>query len=474
MKKSILVIFIILLCGLFFPEEIKIVTYSLSPRNMVYPGVIQELIFNGNGLLIEKRNYGLEYDGMEVKDIIFTLEDLYKWEIKKDNIPFKSSEEYEYDFNSLTVTLYQVENNIRKIGMQYKIVDGNIWAKSPIDKDFELSRDSIISYSKNNFKSGYLNVSIVDDILMKMDGDIDTKPNKTYIQYGIEFDGKNVYTVTEPDYLNEGFKFLEKMYVYIPKHITFSKETALLNSLAVFSYTGIPFVTLPTIKKESIVYMNNSITISKTPNQISITKRGTVKEIVNYTLKEENGMSLIYDEKKVLQGLLLTNSDFALFYEAGKNLPEILSEENSMKISPPASISASSFLKEKNLEYKAENLSRVELALPWVEGVKGQGIGEKIQFNKNSASGMYLINGYISMERPDLYKKNSRVQEVIIRDVKKSMEKRVQLFDTAKPQYIDLEDFKNVEMLEIEIVAVYPGSLYEDTCIAGLVLVKDK
>lgn len=474
MKKSIVIVAITLLISShFFAEEVKFVTYSLSPRNYTYPGVIQELILNEQGLLIEKRNYGLEYDGWEVKDIQFLAEDLYQWENKKIEIPFSNSVEYEYDFNSLAVTQYKVENNVREMGMRYKIVDGNIWVKSPIFKDFELSRDPTISYSKNNFVDGYLKISVVDDFLMKMDGDVDTEPQKTYLEYKIEFDGKNVYTITKPD-LWDGFEFLEKMYIFIPKHIEFSEEVALLNSLAVDSYTRLPFVTLPTIKKESIVYMNNSITISKTPEKISITKKSIVKELKNYEIQEENGMSFIYDEKKVLQGLFLTNSDFALFYESGQKQPEILSEENSMKTSSPASISASSFLKEKYLEYKAENLSRVELALPWVEGVKGQGIGEKIQFNKNSASGMYLINGYISMERPDLYKKNSRVQEVIIRDVKKTLEKRVQLFDTAKPQYINLEDFRNFEMLEIEIVAVYPGSLYEDTCIAGLVLVEEK
>jgi|GEM_PF-6863842 len=474
MKRAFLFILIVLVCSFIFSEEIKLVTFSLTPGNYTYPVVIQELILNDKGILIEKRNYGFQSAGMNITELQFNPEDIYQWEIKKSKVAFLDSIEYEYDFDSLSVTLYKVNKNNREMGMQYRIINGNIWVKSPVDKDFSLSRNPAISFSKELIRKGNLKAFIVDDLLIKMDEYHNTKPNQTPIQYEIEFDGKNVYTVKKPDYLNEGFDFLEKMYIYIPEHISFSKEVALLNSLAVDSYTRLPFVTLPTIKKESIVYMNNSITISKNSEKISITKNGKGIKIQNYTLKEENGISFLYDEKKVLQGLFLTNSDFALFYESGQKQPEILSEENLMKSSSPASISASSFLKEKNLEYKAENLSRVELALPWVEGVKGQGIGEKIQFNKNSACGMYLINGYISMERPDLYKKNSRVQEVIIRDVKKTLEKKVQLFDTAKPQYIDLEDFKNVEMLEIEIVAVYPGSLYEDTCIAGLVLVEEK
>lgn len=474
MKKRFVLVILFLIYSFFFTEEIKLLTYSLTPRNYTYPVVIQELILDENGLLIEKRNYGFKSAGMEVKEIQFKPEDLYQWETKKNEIPFRNSVEYTYDFSTLSVTEYWIDNDVREIGMQYKIVYGETWVKSPIFKDFELSRDPAISYSKNSIKSGYLQVSVVDDLLMKMDGYVNTKPHKTYVQYNIEFDGKNVYTITKPDYLNEGYEFLEKMYISIPNHISFSKEVALMNALSSGSDALLPFVTLPTIKKDSIVYMNNSITISKTPEKISITKKGTVKKLKKYEIKEENGMSLIYDEKKVLQGLLLTNSDFALFYDAGKKLPEILSEENSLKMLSPGNISASSFLKEKNLEYKADNLSRIELALPWVEGVKGQGIGEKIQFNKSLASGMYLINGYISMERPDLYKKNSRVQEIIIRDVKKKTEKKFQFFDTAKPQYIDLEDFKNVEMLEIEIITVFPGSLYEDTCIAGLVLVEEK
>ncbi len=43
-------------------------------------------------------------------------------------------------------------------------------------------------------------------------------------------------------------------------------------------------------------------------------------------------------------------------------------------------ISSTSFLKEKSIDYKPENLQNYNLDSPWVEGVTGYGIGEKITF----------------------------------------------------------------------------------------------
>ena len=50
--------------------------------------------------------------------------------------------------------------------------------------------------------------------------------------------------------------------------------------------------------------------------------------------------------------------------------------------------------------------------------------------------------------------------------------KEVLLLDTAKPQYIDLSDFSNNEEIKLEIQSVYKGIKYDDTCLAGVILVK--
>ena len=46
------------------------------------------------------------------------------------------------------------------------------------------------------------------------------------------------------------------------------------------------------------------------------------------------------------------------------------------------------------------------------------------------------------------------------------------LIDSAKPQYIDLSEFKDDEIIRITIKSVYNGSKYNDTCVSGIMLVK--
>ena len=84
---------------------------------------------------------------------------------------------------------------------------------------------------------------------------------------------------------------------------------------------------------------------------------------------------------------------------------------------------------------------------------------------------MYLINGYVSMDRPDLYEKNSRAKLLSVESTDGKIQEEVFLFDTAKPQFIDLSHFEK-ETVRLVIKEVYPGILYDDICIAGIVLVR--
>ena len=54
-------------------------------------------------------------------------------------------------------------------------------------------------------------------------------------------------------------------------------------------------------------------------------------------------------------------------------------------------------------------------------------------------------------------------------DVKTNKSRVIALQDTPNPQFIDINDFAGTEV-ELEIVEVYPGTHYEDTCIGGIVL----
>ncbi|MBI9100660.1 MAG: hypothetical protein JEY91_19465, partial [Spirochaetaceae bacterium] len=60
-------------------------------------------------------------------------------------------------------------------------------------------------------------------------------------------------------------------------------------------------------------------------------------------------------------------------------------------------------------DYIAENLGNYELTKPWVEGVDGSGVGEKIQFYiYDRVRSIAIINGYFDPQRPDLYYANNR------------------------------------------------------------------
>ncbi len=69
-------------------------------------------------------------------------------------------------------------------------------------------------------------------------------------------------------------------------------------------------------------------------------------------------------------------------------------------------------------------------------------------------------------------KKNNRVEKVSISGLSSQKTVDVVLIDTAKPQYIDLSEFKDDEIIRITIKSVYNGSKYNDTCVSGIMLVK--
>lgn len=135
----------------------------------------------------------------------------------------------------------------------------------------------------------------------------------------------------------------------------------------------------------------------------------------------------------------------------------------------PRNATATSYLTEGKTKYSAENLGNLNLNEPWVEGVEGYGIGEKIRFGNASCSGIYFFNGYVSFEKPELYTKNSRVKTLKIRDLTNNVERIIDIHDTPDPQYISLGDVIP-RTIEIEILEVYPGTHYKDTCINCIII----
>jgi hypothetical protein len=135
--------------------------------------------------------------------------------------------------------------------------------------------------------------------------------------------------------------------------------------------------------------------------------------------------------------------------------------------------SASSYLAEGKINYSPNNLSTTEPNCPWVEGVKGPGIGEKInlefetwkdQDGKLGGMGALIIsNGYVSYSNPSLYNSNNRVKGINVTSKDPNFSFYIELQDTPNPQVVMLPSPpKNIS---IEILSIYKGSVWDDTCL---------
>lgn len=122
-----------------------------------------------------------------------------------------------------------------------------------------------------------------------------------------------------------------------------------------------------------------------------------------------------------------------------------------------------------NYTYVPENAVDGDYNTAWVEGVDGTGAGQYIELDfdaKHAVNGIEISNGY--RKRKDLYEKNSRVRTVRICFSDGEMEEYV-LDDVFQgTQRIDFSKAHETEYIRIEIVDVYEGTKYQDTCITDM------
>ena len=137
------------------------------------------------------------------------------------------------------------------------------------------------------------------------------------------------------------------------------------------------------------------------------------------------------------------------------------------------SYTASSFLIEGETIYSPDNLSSKD-GIPWASA-NGYGINDTItikNLNCNTTQ-LTLYNGFQSKNRPDLYKANSRVKKIRIKNLENGRVKDYILQDIPDMQTISLQDFNtpanNLMSLEITILEVYSGDKYKDLCIQAII-----
>ena len=145
---------------------------------------------------------------------------------------------------------------------------------------------------------------------------------------------------------------------------------------------------------------------------------------------------------------------------------------------PVTNITATSRLAPQgNNNYNEKNLYDYNDFTPWVEGVKGYGLGEKVTFTLEDVSagftGISITNGY--SKNQTAWKNNSRVKklklsvdgrEKFILNLKDQMGEQVfQFGDDVVLNVVDGE-FQEVFTVTIEILDVYKGIKYDDTAIS--------
>lgn len=134
--------------------------------------------------------------------------------------------------------------------------------------------------------------------------------------------------------------------------------------------------------------------------------------------------------------------------------------------------------------YSPRNIQDNDPTTAWVEGVKGDGIGETISFctNKGHNQGeaflidsIGIINGYT--KSPTTFKNNGRVKKLFIRfevdndyepEYNKPLVKPVVLLDTPDMQMIHFKTPVKATDIELKIAEVYKGEKYEDTAISEI------
>ena len=241
-------------------------------------------------------------------------------------------------------------------------------------------------------------------------------------------------------------------------------------------------------ENSKIIYANNpdSAIVFENNNKITISTIDftTDREIVRrgiYSMSMKHGIPFINVtwENNVIETFLMLSNNFVCYlYKASDPSPHVLGFAGSYNrgefvFSTPKNIKASSSHVEKGRPYSPDQINQ-KLGQAWVEGARDQGIHEKLFINApylTSQQGCTLLHisiGFVSYEKPHLYEENSRPKKLNV-SVANKFSFIVDLVDTPNFQTINLPQVLGInDILVIEILDVYPGTKYEDTCINSI------
>ncbi len=121
--------------------------------------------------------------------------------------------------------------------------------------------------------------------------------------------------------------------------------------------------------------------------------------------------------------------------------------------------------------YVPEHVFDGDIKTAWVEGVSHAGEGEWIQLSAagiQTVQGIEIVNGYCKSE--EIYIKNNRVRDIRITFDDGTSETFSLKDDFGRYQNFDFSEPKNTTAVKMEILSVYKGVKYQDTCISEVIL----
>lgn len=138
----------------------------------------------------------------------------------------------------------------------------------------------------------------------------------------------------------------------------------------------------------------------------------------------------------------------------------------------PIKITASSRLKSQGKnDYNEKNLHDLMYNTPWVEGVKGYGIGQWVEYtfkaNNPRITEIHVVNGYVKSQAA--WKNNSRVKRLKVY-VNGQPLAILNLEDSRSDQTFEIEPltFKQQWTMRFEILEVYEGDKFDDTALSEI------
>ena len=117
--------------------------------------------------------------------------------------------------------------------------------------------------------------------------------------------------------------------------------------------------------------------------------------------------------------------------------------------------------------YVPENMIDGDRTTSWQEGAEDFGEGNNITISFDSRTDIsYIVIYNGNQYSEEYYYQNNRLKDINI--IVEDEDFPIELEDAMDPQIIKLDGVKECENISLEIVSVYAGSKYNDTCVSEI------